>query len=320
MTSVVIIGGGFAGMAAALFLAHHGINSTIYETRDEAYTSGGNIALAPNALRVLDHVGVYDKIRTRGYNYEELAFTNGAGVTLGHFLNGSQKKYNYQAVRIHRTIVRDALREQCKAQGIKIHYNKKSTGVTEDGSGTVKVTFSDGESTTADFVIGADGIHSHVRNHLAPEAESPHFSGLMGVMGHMQADELQHIKHGFSLPAMLFGDNGSFAIMPSSFSGDEIGYFATLEEEDRGREGWDALGRDTQQLKKMLEDRFVGEQSKWPEYVQALTKGTPLDSLTSWPYVSPTHNSRVSRLTRYFVDFSLLHILITGSPHPAAYS
>lgn len=109
-------------MAFALFLRKREIESTIYETRDEAYTSGGNIALAPNALRVLDHIGVYNKIRLQGFNYEEITFTNGTGATLGHFLNGSQKRYNYQAVRIHRTIVRDALRDECKAQGIKIHY------------------------------------------------------------------------------------------------------------------------------------------------------------------------------------------------------
>lgn len=147
----------------------------------------------------------------------------------------------------------------------------------------MSISFSDGEKVTVHYVVGADGIHSHVRNHLAPNAEAPHFSGLMGVMGHVMAHELENIKHGFGLPAMLFGDSGSFAIMPSSFSGDEIGYFATIEANDRSREEWEALNENKQQLKKMLEDIFVGEQRKWPEFVQALSKKTPLESLTCWP-------------------------------------
>ena len=269
-------------MAAALFLHKHGIKATIYETRDEAYTSGGNIALAPNALRVLDHLGVYDKIRLQGFNYEDIWFANGAGTTLGHFLNGSQKKYNYQAIRIPRTKVRDALREQCKLQGVEIRYEKSCTSVSEEGN-KVTLSFVDGKTVTSDFVIGADGIHSHIRNHLAPDAEAPHFSGLMGIMGDVPANEVDHVKHGFGLPAMLFGDSGSFAIMPCTYSGDEIGYFATIEAKDRSREEWEAFGHDNQELKRMLNDRFVGEQSKWPEFVQALNKKTPAETLTCWP-------------------------------------
>jgi 2-polyprenyl-6-methoxyphenol hydroxylase-like FAD-dependent oxidoreductase len=270
-------------MAAALFLHKHGIESRIYETRNEGYTSGGNIALAPNALRVLDHAGVYDKIRVQGYNYDEINFTSGAGVALGSFLNGSQKRYNYQAIRIHRTHVRDALRNQCKAQGIEIHYEKRCTSVSEDGGNTATVSFADGETATADFVIGADGIHSNVRNLVASDAEAPHFSGLMGIGGHVSTVELGHIKPSFSLPALLLGDSGSFGIMPSSFLGDEIGYFATLEAKDRSREEWEALEQDKQELKKRMEARFVHEESSWPEYVKALNKKTPFESFTCWP-------------------------------------
>ncbi len=161
-------------MAVALSLQTRGIAPTIYGTRTEEYTSGGNIALAPNALRVLDRdVGIYEMIRTKGNNYEELNFTNGAGHTLGAFLNGSQKVYHYQALRIHRTIVRDALRQQCKESGVPIHYGKKCTWVSEEGRGVI-ATFSDGETATADFLVGADGIHSKIRNYLAQKPKHLH--------------------------------------------------------------------------------------------------------------------------------------------------
>lgn len=72
----------------------------------------------PNALRVMDHIGIYDRLRTCGYNYEELAFTNGAGHVLGKFLNSSQKEYNFSALRIHRTAVRQELIWEVEEQGI----------------------------------------------------------------------------------------------------------------------------------------------------------------------------------------------------------
>lgn len=268
-------------MAAALSLKKRGIQSIIYETREESYTSGGNIALAPNALRVLDHLGIFETIRIQGFNYDEVNFTNGSGITLGKFLNGSQKIYYYQALRIHRTVVRDALRLECANSGIQICYHKKCTDVHEAGN-KVTATFADGETVTADFLIGADGIHSKVRQHLAPNAEPPSFSGLMGVMGTVMASELEGLSHP-DLPAMLFGATGSFAIMPASYSGDEVGYFATIEANDRSQEEWDKLGHDKNALQKMMMTRYVGSNSKWPPYVQALIEKTSAGSLTSWP-------------------------------------
>ena len=48
------------------------ITSALYDLRPEGDQQGVNIALVPNALRVMDMVGVYDSIRTLGYNYEYL--------------------------------------------------------------------------------------------------------------------------------------------------------------------------------------------------------------------------------------------------------
>jgi 2-polyprenyl-6-methoxyphenol hydroxylase-like FAD-dependent oxidoreductase len=52
------------GQVLALALKHHKIDCEVFETRDEDYRHGGNIALAPNAIRVLDHVGVYDALQS----------------------------------------------------------------------------------------------------------------------------------------------------------------------------------------------------------------------------------------------------------------
>ncbi|KAF2105103.1 salicylate hydroxylase [Rhizodiscina lignyota] len=292
MVQVVIIGGGFAGPVLALSLKKHKISSAIYEVRSKDWEHGGNIALAPNALRVMDSIGLYDEIRSSGFNYQELAFTSGNGHTLGKFLNGSIKEYHYPALRIHRTIVREALRKKVEEVGIPMYYEKKCTKVVGEDDNSATVEFADGEKVTADFVVGADGIHSHVRQFIHPC--EPEFSGLMGIMAQVDASELRDIDHGLQLPAMLFGEKGSFAIMPSSFDGKEIGYFATIEQQDRGRDGWAKLETDKDEMAQLLADRFTYNGSTWPEMVRALCEKTPKDTLTSWPFYSVPHMEKFS--------------------------
>ncbi|KAK6435127.1 hypothetical protein LTR95_008692 [Oleoguttula sp. CCFEE 5521] len=256
---VIIIGGGFAGMALSIVLKKRGISSAIYELGDESFTSGGNIALAPNALRVLDHADVFEKIERMGFNYENIAFTSADGSLLGYFLNGSQSKYNFAAIRIHRTIVRDGLRAQVKDYGIPISYNTKCLAIASEPapSGEVTAVFQHGERVTADFIIGADGIRSTVRSHVAPDSAAPSYSGMVGIMGHVSSGELHGLARTLELPAMLFGDTGSFAIMRSSYDGTEVGYFASLELDSRERDDWAAKDKEKQGLRKILADRFL---------------------------------------------------------------
>ncbi|KAK6428560.1 hypothetical protein LTR95_015294 [Oleoguttula sp. CCFEE 5521] len=296
-------------MAASIFLKKRGISSAIYELRDDSFTSGGNIALAPNALRVLDHADVFEKIERMGFNYENIAFTSADGSLLGHFLNGSQTKYNFAAIRIHRTIVRDALRAQVREHGIPTTYNTKCVEIVSEPAPSTKVTavFQNGERVTADFVIGADGIHSTVRSHVAPESATPNYSGMVGIMGYVTSGELSGVERTLELPAMLFGDTGSFAIMPSSYDGTEVGYFASIELEDRSRAEWSTLGQDKQGLRKILAERFMPPH-RYPELVQALVEMTPLETLSLWPFFSaPTLDSWVSKSARV--------ILIGDSAH-----
>lgn len=186
--------------------------------------------------------------------------------------------------------MRGILVEELGRQGILITYGKKCLGVKSESDKSAIVEFEGGETLEAQFVVGCDGIHSHIRPFFAPDT-IPSFSGLMGVMGCVDKSNLESLKesHGLHLPNMLFGSNGSFAIMPSSFDGNEVGYFATIEEKDKGREGWTHLENDKAELHKMLDDRFLPEKYAWPGLVKELCQKTPEGTLTSWPFFSVPH-------------------------------
>jgi 2-polyprenyl-6-methoxyphenol hydroxylase-like FAD-dependent oxidoreductase len=268
--------------------------------------------MAPNAARVLDHIGVYSRLRPQGFAYEGIDFENGAGQHLGTFLNGSQKEYAFPALRIHRVILHDELVAACKQRGIEMHFEKKFKDVQESDQGVV-VEFDDGEKVEAEFLVGCDGIHSKVRDHV--QKVTPTYSGLMGIMGTVMDDNLDsmHVPKAQqqSLPCMLFGSTGGFAIMPSNFEGSEIGYFATISDDvDRGREGWAKLYDDKAALKKILADHFTFEGSTYPPLIKELCEKTELKALTSWPFFSVPHLDKwTSQLNRVIVIGDAAHAI-----------
>ena len=296
---VLILGGGFAGPVLALVLHSRGISSTIYDLRPEGDKQGGNIALAPNALRVLDTVGVFDDVRLAGYNYEYLHLANHNGQELGAFLNGSQKNYNYPAIRVHRRDVRDFLLAKVKSEGIEIQYNKKFNYVVEETDDYVTDAFDDGTEATGDFAVGCDGIHSKVRHYVYPDSE-PVFQNMIGMMATVFPDQLTDIlgpegqqvssRWPVTLPRMTFGDAGMFGTFPADFAGTEFGFMTTQAIGERTREGWAELEHNKDELKDIMEKAFLAEKggSEYSPDVRTLVQRARSETLSSWPfYVVP---------------------------------
>jgi hypothetical protein len=65
--------------------------------------------LSPNALRILDDMGVYERIQNKGFSFEALTFKNENGETTGKYFFGCEKLYGYQGLRIYRKALLDEL-------------------------------------------------------------------------------------------------------------------------------------------------------------------------------------------------------------------
>jgi len=251
----------------------------VYELRDENFRKGGDIALTPNALRVMDHVGVYGRVRTQGWNYDTVRMINVAGKYLGSHTWGGLRRFHYHCLRINRDIVRRALLEEALVQGIPVHVNKKCVSISE-GEGEVTVAFEDGETVSSEFLIGADGIHSLARQHLYPGSVAQ-YSGLLVALGHTQRARVGTALDGVHLPTMLFGQNGTFSILPNDYAGTEIGYFITTDVPDRGQEKWALLEKDKAAVAQILDGTV--EEKGWPQFVRDLIRTTRFEDLRTWP-------------------------------------
>ncbi|KAK5988270.1 FAD-dependent urate hydroxylase-like protein [Cladobotryum mycophilum] len=201
--SIAIIGGGISGPALALSLKkHHGIISTIYELQPDGDERGVNIALAANAVRVLQHLGVYHELYKDGFSYEEL-----------------RSQYGLPCLRTHRAKVQKALLKELKAQGIVTYFGKKLVSLKENEA-IVEMQFEDGTTAGANFVIGADGVHSRVRD-LIMDVKMD-YSGFMGIIEmSVQKPMIHESINKITLPNFIFGKTGFVALMPSNYEGTE---------------------------------------------------------------------------------------------------
>ena len=291
---IAIIGAGLGGLAFALSLHAHGIPCTIYEARPAPAANssnqtsyftpngdGGYLALAPNALRVLDRIGAYERIRTAGFNFEEMQIRSARNMSLlGSVQTGADEEKGYKSVRVARGHVRKVLLNLAEANAVKIEFDRKFRRLEESRDG-VTVFFDDHSSIKTDLVIGADGIHSKLRDYVKAGAK-PVFSGHVGIGGPLDTAELDDVRNDTQMPCMVMGKNNSFAFMPCSYDGSKLAVFATFEMLDRSREDWNALMRDQKHLKSMMTEAH-DEASEWPEIVKKACRELNAEEMFAWP-------------------------------------
>ena len=88
---------------------------------------------------------------------------------------------------VHRAYFLDELVKGVPAQ--RAHFNKRLVTIEDEPGKEIMLHFKDGTTATADAVIGADGIHSHVREYLlGKEAAEPVFAGSVAYRGLVPMD------------------------------------------------------------------------------------------------------------------------------------
>ncbi|PAK26236.1 2-polyprenyl-6-methoxyphenol hydroxylase [Streptomyces sp. alain-838] len=168
VSTVLVVGGGTAGTAAAILLAEAGIAVDLVEIKPDITALGSGITLQGNALRVLRRLGVWEDVRCEGHPHNRLTLRapdQDATVlaeldverTGGPDLPATLGMYRPKLARI--------LMERVVAAGAKIRTGTTFTDLAQDTTG-VTVSFTDGSTGRYDLVIGADGIRSATRQAL----------------------------------------------------------------------------------------------------------------------------------------------------------
>ena len=278
------------GLSLALLLQQRSIRCTVYELRPRNVGSAGALMLAPNALRILDDIGAYSKIRARGYNFEAVEFKDDHDQTIDQFLMGSDEQYGYKALRIPRQAVLEELRALAQERMITVRYEKRFLQVLAETENGITFRFADGSTSDADILIGADGIHSAVRAFVCPETK-PIFSGQLAISAVVQRPHLRFPPGmDYHLPAIIHGRNGGMLMLPQSFDGSDVVVATQKAYLEQDRSGWASLAADKHQLYDMIQSR----KSEWSDVVQSALECIHPENITIWPYYSLPKVSRWS--------------------------
>jgi salicylate hydroxylase/6-hydroxynicotinate 3-monooxygenase len=169
--SIAIVGGGMGGLATAATLGQLGINVTIYEQAEAFTRIGAGIQMMPNSMKVLRRIGVEDRLlRTSFQPYSHLNREWDTGKVTRE-LPMPADLFGAPYLCMHRADLTDALASAIPEGSLRL--GKKLAGLDQDGN-EVTLRFEDGTSATADAVIGADGVHSLVRDIIIGPDEPLH--------------------------------------------------------------------------------------------------------------------------------------------------
>ena len=237
---------------------------------------GGGVLLSPNALRVLDTLGVYDRIRAKAYHFDTFEFKNGDDTTTDIYHFGSEKLYGYQAVRIMRRFLIDELKAMVAESGIKVVYDSKLTKIVSE-SADVVIFEIHGNTHSASLLIGADGIHSSVRKFFDPIR--PTYAGITGTSTVIPRSQLR-IPTGYYLPATVVSSAGAFFLIPQEEDGSQILIGTQGRFPEKDKEGWEALAADKEELLRMMRK----DADVWPDIVKSGLENALVENMFVWPF------------------------------------
>ncbi len=169
--SIAIVGAGMGGLAAAATLRGIGMQVEIYEQAARFERIGAGIQMMPNSMKVLRRIGVEEPLRKTSFEpHSHLNRAWDTGKVLKE-LPMPEDLFGAPYLCMHRADLTNALASVIP-QGT-IHFNKKLVGLDE-GAANVTLTFEDGTTAVVDAVVGADGVHSLVRELVVGPDEPIH--------------------------------------------------------------------------------------------------------------------------------------------------
>jgi salicylate hydroxylase len=189
---ILIVGAGIGGLTAALALTREGHEVAVCEQAPKLAELGAGVQISANGARVLFALGLEDAIRRVWCEPagKEIRLWN-SGETWKLFDLGAESVARYGApyFMIHRADLHGVLIDAVRALAPNaIRLDARCTGFDDDGR-AVTLHLANGERMSGDALIGADGVHSLIRNRLVGD-DKPEFTGCMAWRGLVPVEKL----------------------------------------------------------------------------------------------------------------------------------
>jgi 6-hydroxynicotinate 3-monooxygenase len=271
---IAIVGAGLGGAAAATLLQKAGFQVDIYEQAPAFSRIGAGIHMGPNIMKIFRRMGIEQKLSDMGSHPDFWFSRDGASgdylsrIPLGEF---ARKEYGAAYITVHRGDLH-ALQMSTIAPGTT-HFNKCLTRL-EETDNLVRLHFSDGTSTEADIVIGADGINSKIREELLG-AEKPLYSGWVAHRALIRSETLAKYNLNFENCVKWWSEDRHMMVYHTTAKRDEYYYVTGVP-----HAAWDFQGSFVDSSREEMREAFAG----YNPTVQALIESS--ESVSKWPLLN----------------------------------
>jgi salicylate hydroxylase len=189
---ITVIGGGIGGLAAALGLHRAGFRVDVYEQAPQLTEIGGGINMGPNAARILYRLGLgesLDRAAVRPISAHVRRWDDGRTLQKAPLNPLCDELYGASHLTVHRADLQAIIAAGLPKQ--RIHLGHRLTALVDHGD-AVEARFANGACIEADILVGADGIHSTVRE-LLFGPEDPQFAGCVAYRGLVPAERIAEL-------------------------------------------------------------------------------------------------------------------------------
>jgi salicylate hydroxylase len=186
---IAIIGGGIAGLAAAVALHRRGIEVTVYEQAPELSEIGAGVQMTPNAMNALKALGLEEAAMTVAFEPQSQvlrSWKSGRIIYRAPIKGVFRERFGAPLCSFHRADLLSVLVRPLPDRVVRLGARCVSVEPRETSAAA---HFADGSAVEADIVVGADGIHSLVRTSLFG-ADRPRFTGCLCWRGLVPVDRI----------------------------------------------------------------------------------------------------------------------------------
>jgi salicylate hydroxylase len=225
---VAIVGGGLGGLSAALALCANGVHAQVYEQAHQLGEVGAGIALYPNGLKILDRLGLGQRVSRIGTPLGAFCLHARDGTLV------SVERYSPDATPLgmHRGDL-EAVLSAALPHGV-VHTGWRCIDFAQHDRAAM-VSFDNGVTVEADVVIAADGIHSVLQRYVVEPVE-PVFSGMVAYRGLIPAAQLPD----WPRDLLAWGGEGKHVMAYPVRAGDLINYVGVVPADEQTGESWSA--------------------------------------------------------------------------------
>ncbi|MEM7112587.1 MAG: FAD-dependent monooxygenase [Chloroflexota bacterium] len=174
-TEAIIVGAGVGGLTTAIALQNIGIQTKVYEKAKALRPVGAGLTLYPNGLKSLEAIqpGLANQLVALGTPVRHIVMKSTAGDVLFSKPVDLAATYGYPMLNVKWSTLQQTLLSRLPVDTVRL--NHRCAEVSQQVR-KVMARFTNGTAVSADFLIGADGIHSSIRQHVM-HGEPAQFSG-----------------------------------------------------------------------------------------------------------------------------------------------